>query len=110
MNTVGTDLIGRMIQDLHSKKGEDRVDLNGDSVPLASLIDTSKESLEHLIEALVNLDYEIQKLESLGLRMEIRRVTSWQGLVRRLAYDLAEYRERIGSRAPEMMEEAGGKE
>ncbi len=76
---------------------------HGERVDRALFIDTSWESLEELADAHIYLDFEIQKLESKGLRLEARRLEALKRTVRRVAEDLLKYRERAEASCPDLL-------
>jgi len=99
-----SELIEKLIQESYDSAREQEVGLNGDSVPMITLEDTTRKALEQLAMSYVSLGFEEGKLGSAGLRMEIRRIGAWKKTIRRLMEDIQEYRERVVERAPELIE------
>ena len=98
-----SELIERLIQESYDSAREQEVGLNGDSVPMITLEDTTKKALEGLAISFIALGFEESKLDSAGLRMEIRRIGAWKKTVRRLMEDIQEYRDRVVERLPELI-------
>lgn len=101
---IMSELIERLIQESYDSMREQEVGINGDSVPMITLEDTTRKALEQLSMAYVSLGFEESKLGSAGLRMEIRRISAWKKTIRRLMEDIQEYRGRVVERAPELIE------
>ena len=99
-----SELVENLIQRSYDSIREQEVGINGDSVPMITIEDTTMKALEQLSMSYVSLGFEESKLGSAGLRMEIRRINAWKKTIRRLMEDMQEYRERVSERAPELIE------
>jgi len=103
-----SELIEKLIQESYDSAREQEVGINGDTVPMISLVDKTRKALEQISMSYISLGFEASKLGSVGtLRMEVRRIMAWKKTIRRLMEDIQEYRDRVTESAPELIEIEG---
>lgn len=99
-----SEIIESLIQESYDSVKENEVSLNGESVPMITLEDTTRKALQELSMSYIALGFEESKLGSASLRMEVRRIIAWKKTIRRLMEDIQEYRDRVVQRVPELVE------
>lgn len=79
--------------------------VGGERVDKALFMDTSWETLEEISDSIIYLEFELVKLEALGIRNEARRIKSYIRQLWSVGDAIWIYRERIKSVAPDLLKE-----
>lgn len=101
------DQVNELIEQADHLLNEQRIDVDGESISLLMLQDTTMLALENLSKAYVDIDFEIYKLQlrqEKFEKMEIRRLFAFQKVIKRLMEDIVGYRSRMGDKYPELLE------